>query len=340
MLRRHVFNTVLLVLVLVSCQSDRLEIDVSDVEVNFQSSRFDKDLFSADFDQLDDTYQGLYQSYGSFFADYLEVITRIGPADQPASLAMLEDFTTDEYMQKVFEDIASTHDAAMPEYDAQFTDAFKHLKYYFPQEVVPRTIYHHSGFNIGIFPTDSVLAIGLDFYLGPANEIVQSLDTEVFPSYMRDKMKPEYVVSDALRGMLMVRFQDQYDGANLLSQSMYYGKIMYCLDALQPTVEDSIKMRYTGLEMLWAQENKQNIWKEYANQHALEETRPFEIQKWIEDGPFTSAGSIPQDSPSRLGVWISWQVIREYMNANEEVTLPELMADKNYYKFMKYFDPS
>lgn len=340
MLRRHVFNTVLLVLVLVSCQSDRLEIDISDVEVTLQSSRFDKDLFGADFDQLDDTYQGLYQSYGSFFAEYLEVIMRTGPADQPQSLAMLEDFVADEFMQKVFQDISSIHDPAMSGYDDQFTNAFRHLKYHFPEEVVPEIIYHHSGFNVGIFPTDSILAIGLDFYLGPEHEVVQSLDPELFPNYMRSKMKPEYVVSDALRGMLMVRFQDQYDGANLLSQSMYYGKIMYCLDALQPTVEDSIKMRYSGLEMQWAKDNQHNIWKEYANQHALEETRTFEIQKWLEDGPFTTAGSIPQDSPSRLGVWIAWQVVREYMNTNEEVTLQELMADKNYYKFMKYFDPS
>lgn len=340
MSRRHVFHTVLLVLVLASCQSDRLEVDVSHIEVQLKTNRFDQDLFEADFTQPESTYQVLYQKYGSFFGIYLELIMRVGPANDPNSMALLAEFTSDTEMLQVYEDIQKIHNPQMAIYDNQFTEAFQRLVYHFEDEVVPEIVYHHSGYNVGIFPTDSLLAIGLDFYVGKDHKVVKMLDASLFPQYARDKMEPHYMVSDALRGLLMVRFQKYFDSKNLLSQSMYYGKIMYCLDALQPSVPDSIKMRYKDIELQWAESNKLNIWKEFANQHMLAETRTLEIQKWLEDGPFTGAGTIPQDSPSRLGVWISWQIVRDYMNSNEEVTLPQLMEDQNYYNFMKYYRPS
>lgn len=340
MARRHVFHTVLLVVLLCSCQSDRLDVNTSGIDVDVELRRFDLDLKHADFEHLQDTYQGLYQKHGSFFADYLEVIMRIGPADDPHSLAALENFVEDPQMKQVFEDIDQIHSPMMEDYDSEFVDAMKRLKYHFSDQVIPDITFHHSGFNVGVYPTDSILAIGLDFYLGPDHPVVQLLDPNIFPQYSRNKMRPEYMISDALHGMLMVRFQDLFNEDNMLNQTMYYGKIMYCLDALLPEVEDSIKMQYTTQEMEWCEANKTKIWNEYANQKNLEESRNFEILKWIQDAPFTSAAAIPQDSPSRLGVWIAWQVVRDYMNENEEVTLQALMADDNYYKFMRFYDPS
>lgn len=340
MARRHVFHTVLLVVLLCSCQSDRLDVDISEVDVEVELLRFDQDLRQADFEHLEITYQGLYQKHGSFLEDYLEIIMRIGPADDPRSLGALEEFVEEPQMKQVFKDIDEIHSPHMNEYESEFTDAMRRLKYHFDDQVIPDIIFHHSGFNVGVYPTDSILAIGLDFYLGTEHPVVQLLDPNVFPQYTRNKMRPEYMVSDALKGMLLVRFQDLFKEDNMLDQTMYYGKVMYCLDALLPEVEDSIKMQYTTMEMEWCEANKTKIWNEYANQQNLEESRNFEIQKWIQDAPFTGAAAIPQDSPSRLGVWIAWQVVRDYMNANEEVTLPALMADDNYYKFMRFYDPS
>ena len=53
----------------------------------------------------------------------------------------------------------------------------------------------------------------------------------------------------------------------------------------------------------------------------------MDIMKLTSDGPFTSI--FPQESPSRAGVWIGWQIIRKYMVENPNMTIQDLMNEKD-----------
>ncbi|MEO0404470.1 MAG: hypothetical protein AAF193_06330, partial [Bacteroidota bacterium] len=119
----------------------------------------------------------------------------------------------------------------------------------------------------------------------------------------------------------------------------YWGKIMYLMDACFPETEDYLKMDYAPTDIVWCEENERSIWIEMSNQKYLYETRQREIDKWITEGPFTSAADIPQDSPARLGVWMGWQIVRDYMNNNPEVTLEQLLEETNYIKLLNTYKP-
>ena len=68
-----------------ACNSKRPAPDVSNIKVDVQLKRFDKDLFAADTNDLNASLNTLQQQYGSFLNDYLYNIMVLPP--QPDSVA-------------------------------------------------------------------------------------------------------------------------------------------------------------------------------------------------------------------------------------------------------------
>ena len=52
------------------------------------------------------------------------------------------------------------------------------------------------------------------------------------------------------------------------------------------------------------------------------------MNKYINDAPFTS--TISQESPGRLGIWVGWQIVNEYMKKNSDISLKELIQSTDY----------
>ncbi len=330
----------MLISLLAACDSNRLDIDVSGLDIDLQTHRFDQEMNSIDFTKLRESNEDLKEKYPEFYPVYLEEILRIGPSNELNTLQSFQGFVEDEYMGNAYELIQEKFSQETIEgFNDELEDAFKHYNYYFPEKGLPEITYCHSGFNSGIIPLDSTLGIGLDFYIGPESDPVKSLPHEIFPQYKKDKMRSYYVVPDAVRGWTTITFWNKKTGDNLLAEIIFFGKIMYCTDAFMPEVHDSLKMNYTTSELDWARGNEVNVWKEMAKQEVMFQTKVFEIKKWTEDGPFTNTGAIPEESPSRLGIWMGWQIVKDYMEENEEVTITELLDEQNFQKILKYYDP-
>src|SRR5690606_34800090 len=60
--------------------------------------------------------------------------------------------------QKIFGDLSELKD--------EFTTAFKHIKYYYPEFEAPEIQTIVTGFGRDLYISDSVIIIGLDYYLG------------------------------------------------------------------------------------------------------------------------------------------------------------------------------
>jgi uncharacterized protein YjaZ len=63
----------------------------------------------------------------------------------------------------------------------------------------------------------------------------------------------------------------------------------------------------------------------------------MEISKWVNDGPFTSG--LPQESPSRVGIWIGWQMVKQYMEKNPSLTIPQLMDFEDVSVILNNYKP-
>lgn len=325
------------ILLLTACNNDPLkDLDVSGTNINYSSGRLDKEILHADFSNPGATSQTLYHKYGSFYCAYLEDILRIGPCRLDSSFMIMFDFVNNEFVSAEFKAIEAVHDQPennnISKYDQELEEALKRWHHYFPDSLVPRVVYFNSAYNASIYSTDSIIGIALDFYLGKDHEIVQQLEPELFPNYVKENMQPDFLVPDAIKDWSFRktnRYAPVAGEGTLLDQLIYIGKVMYLLDAMLPNTPEHLKMNWTEEELAWALANEGNTWKELARQEVFFNKSAPDNQKWIVNGPFTNAGAIPQESPPQLGVWMGLQFVRAYMKEHPDITLTQLLEEKN-----------
>ena len=66
----------------------------------------------------------------------------------------------------------------------ELAEAFDRYNQHFPKKISPKVITYFSGFNFGVVTNDTILAIGLDYFLGKDCSFYKRLS---FPEYMRKK---------------------------------------------------------------------------------------------------------------------------------------------------------
>lgn len=318
------------------CTSNPLDVDISGVQVELQSSRLDRDLFHAQDSNFKRINQQLFDQYGEFYRYYLEDIIAIGSPQEPMIAVHVERFATDPNWREVQVQIDQVF-ADMTPYLREFEQAFRYHRYHFPSDTIPEIIFYNSGFNVGVYPEGKYLGIGLEWFLGTQSPVIQRLAPESFPQYFKDKLKPELLVNNAIRGFLMVKHQQLLKKEDLINMMIFHGKIMYLMDALFPEVSDEVKMNYRSEELEWCRKNEYNMWVHLIDANLLYTTNAKDLAGFINDGPFTPA--FQQASPARTGVWLGWQMIRQYMNKNKDVTLKELLQEDNPQKILRYYKP-
>ena len=111
------------------------------------------------------------------------------------------------------------------------------------------------------------------------------------------------------------------------------------LTAILPKEKDYVKIRYSRDELEWVQKNEYNIWQAIVKSEILFTSDVKVIRNFFGDGPFTPG--LPEGAPSRAGVFMGWQMVRDYMDANPELKLPDLMEIKpsQYSKIYRAYNP-
>lgn len=299
---------------LTSCDDNPLDVDVSDIHVDMEVERMEQDLFEdgKDFMVLNEE---LWQNYGMLYEAFMiDMLGEVPPANPQAAMS-LESFVSHPDMQEIFADMSAKF-GDFSSYESQIEESFKYYKYYFPDSTVPNLVTFYSNFNANVFPYQNRIGIGLDMYLGANHELVQSLPNDIFPQYIKDKMNPGYLVADVMKAWLMNRFFDElHQGEDFLASIITLGKIMYLLDAMLPFEEDYVKFGCSKSQMEWCQFNEQNIWKTIVDEQVLYSKDKAVILQYVSEGPFTKG--MPHESPGRVGVWLGWQIVRDYVEQNE-----------------------
>lgn len=328
------------VLLFVECGSDRPETDISSIPSEVRFLNLHHDLQVEPERTLEERHQQLYQKYGAFWDEYTAAILQVGEGSAPNTLLEIDRFLTYPDTEASTEAIEQVHGEYFDTYTQTIDEAFRRYRAHFPEEALPTVVYFNGGFNYGVYPTDTHLGIGLEFFLGAEHPIATQLDPQLFPAYIRKRMEPHFLISDALRGWLLVHYQDRYyEEKDLLTTCMYWGKIMYILDVMLPEEADHDKMGYSAEEQAWCEANERNLWIEFSQQSILYETRKFEINRWTADAPFTRAAKLPQNTPPRVGVWLAWRVVRDYMDKYPETTLDQLLNESDYLRMLNAYRP-
>ena len=315
---------VVIALVLLSaCRQNRLDADISNIEVNLKVKRFEKSLFEVNTDKLPYEIVRLDSAYGNFFGNFTKGVINIGKLGDPGFEEGLRGFITDQNILEVYHTAEKVFEDLKP-IENELEDAFKRYKFYFPEKPIPEVFTYISGFNYAIVATDSVLGIGLDMYLGSSSEYYKRLG---IPQYKTHNMSKEFIASDCMRGWLTSDFVLDGSDNSLLAQMIYYGRVLYFLDAVFPDMDDSLKIGFTQKQLEWCRSNEAQMWAFLIENKMLYSSDYKETVKYTGEAPFTTG--FPSESPGRSGWWIGWQIIKSYMRVNEAVTLNQLLNEKD-----------
>jgi len=321
----------LIFLFLYSCSEDRLKIDVSDVKIKeLKIERLDRDFFEINEKNYSIKSGEFQKKYGVFYNNYTTEILNPGDVNESVEKAVLA-FLASNDMNTMHKDVQYIYsDEIISELERDINSSLKHFKYHFPDKKTPcKLITFESGFNYNIITEDSILGIGLEMYLGEKNKFYEMLQ---WPKYKTNQLRKEYIVSDAMKGWIVQNFDTNEPMNNLLGFMVFYGKLLYCLDAVLPETPDSIKIAYTSKQIDYCTKFEHKLWAYFTEKDRLYKNDMKHVNEFISEGPFTSA--ISKECPPRIAMWVGWQIVRSYMNKNKEVTLAELMNEKNQQKIL------
>ncbi|RPD46412.1 gliding motility lipoprotein GldB [Hymenobacter sediminis] len=204
----------------------------------------------------------------------------------------------------------------------QLQPMFQHIRYYFPDFRVPPVKTFVSGLSQDLFVNDSLLVISTDFFVGPKAAYRPNV-----PVYIQRRYTKEHVLPTAALAISSKYNQKQITNQTMLSEMVQFGKSLYFAEKVLPCTADSLIMGYTDREMAGVVFNEGKIWAHFIDKNLLYNTAPFTIQKYIGERP--NIPEIDKTCPGRVGAWIGWQIVRKYMAEHPNVTLKQLMAEKN-----------
>lgn len=227
----------------------------------------------------------------------------------------LKDFVTDTFIMKINEmtEMAFPNSKLVSE---KVKGVYQHLKYYYPEIVMPPTYTYVSGISYDNGPvmiTPETVMISLDFYLSN-NDLVY--DKIGMPRYMSRRCQPASLTKDLAE---VIYYTYIFRGGNtksVLTEMIENGKKYFFIEAMDPTLNDSIILGYSSQQMEWAKANEGQVWAAVVGNNMLYSNNMNDKRVLFNDGPFTSAFS--EEAPARLGDFLGLQIVRSFMSHNDE----------------------
>jgi len=201
----------------------------------------------------------------------------------------------------------------------QLNTAFTYLQYYYPNQPVPRVKTIVSGFNADLYISDSLLIIGLDYFLGPKAKFQPTN----MPQYIQQRFQKAYITP-----MILLLLSQRYNANNpeatsLLADMIYYGKSHYFARHMLPCSHDSLFIWYSSRELEEVRQNDHIVWANFINNELLYITSAQEKQKYLGERP--NVYEMGPACPGRIGQWVGWEIVRAFMESHPQVRLQELM---------------
>ncbi len=189
-------------------------------------------------------------------------------------------------------------------------------------------VFYTSGFSQRLGYSDTILPIGIDFYLGA--------DFPLYPSYfyyyqLVDLNKTRLTV-DIVYSIIEKKFPYNLNKTRLLDSMIYRGKLLYLTSVFLPQKPAQDIVGYDKKQWKWARENEKVIWKTMVGEKHLFSADEQLIHDYLTETPFTMP--ISQDSPGRLGDFIGYQIVKSYMEQNLNIGLKELMQQTDAQKIL------
>ncbi len=310
---------------LMAC-GDKKKPDVTGIDVSVNIQRFDQDLSTLKPEDIALKLPDLQKKYSFFYTDYFEKILSTGSVDSTAFIPVVKEIISG----KPFQDLQEETNKVFPDLKQQeraIADAFKYIKFYYPQKKLPKLVSYISGFQVQTPIGPDYIGIGLDMFLGANSKFYPAL-RNTLPQYITNRFTPDNITPRVIEVMAREEmFPERDEDKALLNKMIYQGKMMYFLQSVMPNAKEELLIGYTEKQLKWCIDNEPLIWAYFLDENLLYDTDYLKIQKYLSEAPFTPGLGEKNDSAPKLGIWTGWQIIKSYMDKNSDVTLQQLMAN-------------
>ena len=328
-LTKKYFVVVVIAILLVSCNKGADTPDVSHISVDVKVKPFYQDLFALNVDELSAQFPPLEEKYGSFIDAYSQKIIRIGDPKDPKYFEYLKSFLEYDANRDVLEKCNAVFKDT-EQLDDDLSQAFRYLKYYFPEQNIPDVYLHISGFNQSVVVDSAWLSISVEKYLGADCEFYEWLS---IPVYLRNKMTPGKIVPDVMKAIVLTSFPGKKQNEDVISHMIQEGKLLYFIKSMIPNLPDSLLFDYNEKQLEWCQNSEAGLWAGMVERKHLYNSERMVIQKYVGDGPFSYY--FGQESPGRAGVFLGYHIVESYMKEHPELTLFQLMHETDAHKILR-----
>ena len=301
----------LAVSLLFSCSSEKEKIDL-------KINRFEQALFEINTENIVELTERWRADFGTFDEVFATQIIKKGRLTDAEYHNELLAFTQHKDMREAYDSVALLFaDFSAIEEELEF--AFGQFSVDFPSYPIPEITTFFGGFNYGVVTYDDNIAIGLENFLGENSKYYALLRDA---SYLRFQKQKKFIASNVMEVWLNEYFQQYLGGRDLLSQLIYKGKVMYCIDKMLPELTMEDKFRFTTKQMYWTEENEESIWQYIVHEDLLFSKKEQDFRTFINYAPF--AKGMPAEAPGRVAYYIGYKMVSEFMD-NNEIDTEQLM---------------
>jgi len=296
-LLKSIYFILLSFLSILSCEKeDKTEAIINKIEIEVTVERFDRAFANAtpqDLKQLKTDFPFLFPKN---YYDYFWVKQMKDTLQQEIQTEVFKKFP---YLNKEIKEI---------------TNLFKHIKHYYKEFRIPRvvTVASNVDYKNKVIVTDTVVVLPLANYLGKSHYFYRGIQ-----DYFAQDLEPEFITVD-IANKYAKHYTFQKRRKTFLDDLIYEGKLLYFKDKIIPFKTDAQKLNYTESQYNWAQANEEYIWRYFVDKELLFSTDTKLPSRFINPAPFSKfyLEQIDRESPSEIGKYIGWQIVRAYMENN------------------------
>lgn len=323
----------LICLAALSCNNKK-SVDISNINLNIPIERFDQELSGLNSDSISEIAPVLRKKYTWFYDDYMEKMVGAGPTWDTVYYTNLRSILRNKDYLELSSIVAQTFQS-LEKQQLELNQAFRHIKYYYPKQKFPRLISFISGFAVQTPIGNDYIGIGLDMFLGKNGDRFYPALRQSIPQYISRRFNPENISPRVIEAFIREEmFLENDADRTLISKMVYNGKILYFMDSVLPAITDILKIGYSTEQLEWCKENEAGIWAYFLENDLLFESDYMKIQRYLSEAPFTPGLGENSSSAPKLGVWTGWQIVRQYMEKNPDISVQQLMLEKDAQKIL------
>lgn len=321
--KSNLIGFVFTIFLIQSCTTDPLNVDVSGSELEIEFINMDSILGNSSADQILKHHRKWLVEIPETYEYQRVYCLQINSNVDSQVVTGIQNFYKDPFAKRAHAAIAKQFSNLNNE-KQQLLNGFKHLKHHFNEGKIPsKIVFINSCFNVNSLSTTKEIAIGLDRNLDFKTDVIKELPGSYFPSWIKEAWNRDFLVRDAICSWVMTHYvlpKNDVNGnaefnwgvnCNLAENIVRWGKILYLTKAALPEVSNAIILRYSEEDYKWAQDNEVSFWKYLVDQSLLFKKDELMVANLLNDGPFTVG--LPEKGPDRLGQYLGFRLIEEYV---------------------------